>query len=71
MRQDKRPLKKSTHPQTANGRFLWQVEYGCDHLRPVHVITKIKNREIYYKVTATIRGSYLLHTDEHTVFTHK
>ena len=29
----------------------------------VHVITK--NNKIYDKVTATIRGSYLLHADEH------
>ena len=33
--------------------------------KPVHVITK--NNKIYDKVTATIRGSYLLHADEHTV----
>ena len=33
--------------------------------KPVHVITK--NSKIYDKVTATIRGSYLLHADEHTV----
>ena len=31
----------------------------------VHVMTK--NGKIYDKVTATIRGSYLLHADEHTV----
>ena len=33
--------------------------------RPVHVITKIS--KIYHKVTATIRGSYLLHADENIV----
>ena len=33
--------------------------------KPVHVITK--NNKIYDKVTGTIRGSYLLHADEHTV----
>ena len=33
--------------------------------KSVHVITK--NSKIYDKVTATIRGSYLLHADEHTV----
>ena len=33
--------------------------------KPVHVITK--NSKIYDQVTATIRGSYLLHADEHTV----
>ena len=33
--------------------------------KPVHVITK--NSKIYDKVTATIRGSYHLHADEHTV----
>ena len=33
--------------------------------KPVHVITK--NSKIYDKVTATIKGSYLLHADEHTV----
>ena len=33
--------------------------------KPVHVITK--NSKLYDKVTATIRGSYLLHADEHTV----
>ena len=33
--------------------------------KPVHAITK--NSKIYDKVTATIRGSYLLHADEHTV----
>ena len=33
--------------------------------KPVHVITK--NSKIYDRVTATIRGSYLLHADEHTV----
>ena len=33
--------------------------------KPVHVITK--SSKIYDKVTATIRGSYLLHADEHTV----
>ena len=35
--------------------------------KPVHVITK--NSGIYDKVTATIRGSYLLHADadEHTL----
>ena len=32
--------------------------------KPVHVITK--NSKIYHKVTATIRGSYLLHADEHS-----
>ena len=26
---EKRPVEKPTHPQTANGRFLWQFEYGC------------------------------------------
>ena len=31
----------------------------------VHVITK--NSKIYDKVNATIRGSYLLHADEHTL----
>ena len=31
----------------------------------VHVTTK--NSKIYDKVTATIRGSYLLHADEQTV----
>ena len=31
----------------------------------MYVITK--NSKIYDKVTATIRGSYLLHADEHTV----
>ena len=33
--------------------------------KPVHVITK--NSKIYDKVAATIRGSYLLHPDEHTI----
>ena len=33
--------------------------------RPVHAITK--NIKIYDKVTATIRGSYILHANEHTV----
>ena len=33
--------------------------------KPVHLITK--NSKIYYKVTATMRSSYLLHADEHTV----
>ena len=33
--------------------------------KPVHVITK--NSKIYEKVTAAVRGSYLLHADEHTV----
>ena len=33
--------------------------------KPVHVITK--NSKIYDKVTATIKGSQLLHPDEHTV----
>ena len=32
--------------------------------KPVHLITK--NSKIYYKVTATMRSSYL-HADEHTV----
>ena len=33
--------------------------------KPVHVITK--NSKMYDKVSATIKGSYLLHADEHTV----
>ena len=33
--------------------------------KPVHLITK--NSKIYEKVNATIRGSYLLYADEHTV----
>ena len=33
--------------------------------KPIHVTTK--NSKIYDKVTATIRGLYLLHADEHTV----
>ena len=33
--------------------------------KPVHVITK--NSKMYDKITATIKGSYLLHADEHTV----
>ena len=33
--------------------------------KPVHVITK--SSKICDKVTATIKGSYLLHADEHTV----
>ena len=33
--------------------------------KPVHVTTK--NSKIYDKITATIRGSYLLHADEHNV----
>ena len=33
--------------------------------KPVHVTTK--NSKIYGKVTATIRGSYLLHADEHSI----
>ena len=33
--------------------------------KSVHVTTK--NSKIYDKVTATKRGSYLLHADEHTV----
>ena len=33
--------------------------------KPPHVITK--NSKIYGKATATIRDSYLLHADEHTV----
>ena len=32
--------------------------------KPVHVITK--NSKTYDKVTATIRGTYLLHADKHT-----
>ena len=32
--------------------------------KPVHVMTK--NSKIYCKVTATIRGSYLLHANEHS-----
>ena len=32
--------------------------------KPVHVMTK--NSKIYYKVTATIKSSYLLHADEHS-----
>ena len=32
--------------------------------KPVHV--KTKNSKIYDKVTANIRGSYLLHADERT-----
>ena len=31
----------------------------------VHLTSK--NSKIYGKVTATIRGSYLLHADEHTL----
>ena len=33
--------------------------------KPVDVIAK--NNKIYDKATATIRGSYLLHADEHIV----
>ena len=33
--------------------------------KSVHVITK--NSKVYDKVTATIRSSYLLHTDEYSV----
>ena len=33
--------------------------------KPVHVTTN--NIKIYDKVTTTIRGSYLLHADKHTV----
>ena len=33
--------------------------------KPLYVITK--NSKMYDKITATIKGSYLLHADEHTV----
>ena len=34
--------------------------------KPVHHVI-ITNSKIYDKVTATIRGSYLLHADKHTI----
>ena len=40
------------------------MEMATTIYKPVHVITK--NSKIYDKVTATIRGLYLLHADEHT-----
>ena len=40
------------------------MEMATTVYKPVHVITK--NSKIYDKVTATVRGLYLLHADEHT-----
>ena len=50
MPQDKRPLKKPTHPQTANGRFSWQVEYGCGTVKGTVKLAGYSNDGIYIEV---------------------
>ena len=47
MPRKKRPVEKPTHPQTANGRFSWQVEYGRDPLN-LNLVRNVNMKQIWF-----------------------
>ena len=44
---EKRPRNLPTHPQTANGRFSWQLEYGRDPLGATSILKLPRETSIW------------------------